>query len=320
MKIPHVYLSILKTFFQCLPGILFICAAVLADQLGIDNNPDWGKGRTILLLAGLFLLGTGLIIHFYQAKKFPEKIHQNISGFISRWRSLSDFLTHNVFIALILCAALVLLMTAYAAWFTSNGKFINFPRVDNPYIDLGDAFLHGQAALLEQPDPRLLALKNPYAYEQRKNIPTYWDASLYKGKYFIYWGPVPALFYTAVQAITRTQPPGQLGIILAYLGSGSVLTALLFQLRRMFYPKTPALSLVLFLPATLINIPYLYLLGRSQVYETSIIFGQFFLFFGLLGWLIYLQSRKISWLALASLCWGLSIGSRYNLVIAVGIS
>jgi hypothetical protein len=55
-----------------------------------------------------------------------------------------------------------------------------------------------------------------------------------------------------------------------------------------------------------------------EVYETSIIAGQFFLWLGLLGWIMYsIGTAQVGWLVVAGLSWGLAIGSRYNLLISV---
>ena len=80
----------------------------------------------------------------------------------------------------------------FAAWYSSAGHFPVFPHIQNDYVDLGTAFLRGQLALLERPDPRLADLGDPYEFTQRKGIPYRWDASYYGGKYYLYWGPAPA--------------------------------------------------------------------------------------------------------------------------------
>ena len=89
--------------------------------------------------------------------------------------------TLGIALAALVCAGI----GAYVLWYSSAGRFPSFPSIPNEYVDLGQAFLHGQVSLLEQPDPRLAALSNPYNYNQRQDIPYHWDASYYKGKYYI---------------------------------------------------------------------------------------------------------------------------------------
>lgn len=66
-------------------------------------------------------------------------------------------------------------------------------RENSNYWPLSDAFLQGQLHLPVEPKPELLTLPNPYVRSQRSGVDYIWDASLYKGKYYLYFGPVPAL-------------------------------------------------------------------------------------------------------------------------------
>jgi hypothetical protein len=57
---------------------------------------------------------------------------------------------------------------------------------------LTEAFLAGQLHLTIPPDLRLLALPDPY--DPVANAPYRLpEASLYRGKYYFYWGPAPVL-------------------------------------------------------------------------------------------------------------------------------
>ena len=74
---------------------------------------------------------------------------------------------------------------------------------------------------------------------------------------------------------------------------------------------------MIFILCGLVNIPFLFLLGRPEIYETSIIAGQLFLFLGLSSWLMYTKKNSPIWLVIAGLGWGLALGSRYNLAISI---
>src|SRR5262245_32215828 len=76
----------------------------------------------------------------------------------------------------------------YGAWWWHDG-----PRYFHEL--LGDAFAAGQLSLVVQPSPQLLALSDPYDPRNRENIPFLHDASLYQGKYYVYWGPFPGLVH-----------------------------------------------------------------------------------------------------------------------------
>ena len=207
----------------------------------------------------------------------------------------------------------------YALWYSSAGRFPAFPEFGNDYIHLGESFLHGQLSLLGQPSPQLKALQNPYDYLQRENIPYHWDASYYEGRYYLYWGPVPALVFAAAEGLTRTQPSASVMVDLPYIGLGFMLLTIFLLILRCFFPHASSLSPGLFTLMALVNLPFLFLLGNPQIYHTSIIFGQFFLILGLLGWVIYFISGKSAWLIIAGLGWGLAVGSRVNLAVSVAI-
>jgi len=217
--------------------------------------------------------------------------------------------------AIVVCGLVIWL----AFWFTSAGHFPTFPRIQNDYLELGDAFLHGQTALLDLPDPRLAELGNPYDYSQRKHLKVHWDASYYDGRYYLYWGPVPALVSAGLEGITGRPPPAAVLTLLAYLGLLGTFPLLLMEVSHTSGYRVPRLSFGLFLLLGFVNLPLLNVIGSPRIYQTSILYGQFFLLAGLLGVLLAIRRRSPGWLLLGSLGWGLALGSRYNLVFAVAL-
>ncbi len=65
------------------------------------------------------------------------------------------------------------------------------------YIELTDAILDGHYYLNTDPDPKLEDLTNPYDPDERdKNgVSSSWDHAYYEGKYYVYFGIVPALLF-----------------------------------------------------------------------------------------------------------------------------
>ncbi len=221
----------------------------------------------------------------------------------------------GIALAILVC----LLVAGYSIWYTSAGEFPVFPKTgkDNYYIDLGEAFIHGQLSMLQKPSPELMALKNPYSYKQRQNVDYQFDYSYYKGEYYLYWGPVPGLVLGGIEELIHARPPNSLMTIISYIGLSFLLLMILIQIRDQFFPAAPSLSLMIFILSGLVNIPFLFLLGRPEIYETSIIAGQLFLFLGLSSWMMYTKTSKPVWLVIVGLGWGLALGSRYNLAISI---
>ena len=95
---------------------------------------------------------------------------------------------------------------AMSAW---TNRTFNFAVDYDQYARLGDALIHGHTNLdLPVPD-ELAQMSNPYDSDLRGqvagriDIPIYWDHAFYKGKYYCYFGVVPAiLLFIPYQLLT----------------------------------------------------------------------------------------------------------------------
>jgi hypothetical protein len=210
------------------------------------------------------------------------------------------------------------LVAAYALWYTSSGHFPTFPEIQNDYVDLGRAFLRGRLSLLEQPDPRLSQLGDPYEYTQRKDIPYHWDASYYEGKYYLYWGPVPALISAAWQAIAGSPPSASLLVVIPFLGLLGSAIVLMLLVSQSFGAAARA-TVWIFVLVGFFNLPMLFTIGQPRHYQASILFGQFFLLAGALGLVMYSRARRPAWLLVSGTAWGLAFACRYNLAISIAV-
>ena len=73
------------------------------------------------------------------------------------------------------------------------------------YELLAESLAHGHVALEVEPDPRLMALDNPYDLDARtaSGANYIWDSAYYNGHYYVYFGVVPVLlFYLPVYLAT----------------------------------------------------------------------------------------------------------------------
>src|SRR5512138_3165578 len=95
-------------------------------------------------------------------------------------------------IILIAVASDALVIILYL-WLTTVGTWTHWPGGWQVYDALAASFRHGQLALAEKPDPALLALPDPYDPVARADIPYPRDLSLFEGRFYAYFGPVPAL-------------------------------------------------------------------------------------------------------------------------------
>lgn len=213
---------------------------------------------------------------------------------------------------------ILIISLSYAVWFVSYGEFPEFNPLYNHFSELGQAFLKGQVYLLQEPSPELRNLADPHD-AVGSDIPFLWDASYYQGKYYVYWGPVPATYYMIWTAITHKSAPDQLGILLPFAGIGITWTIFLYLLRKHYFPNAPLLSIGLFTIIATLNPPFLQLLSRPMVYEISILSGQFFLLLSIFFIFLFILKRARWLLFISGIMMGLAILSRYNLLISVVI-
>lgn len=207
-------------------------------------------------------------------------------------------------------------------WFISAGKWTTWPKTSiyDYYGSLAKAFLQGHLYLEDQPNPELLALPDPYRIGARKEIPYIWDASLFNERYYLYWGPAPALVILPVQAILGRRTVPDLYLVFAFVcGLYLILCALILRVWGRHFTDLPPWTLTLGLVLGGLAPPLTWMLNRPEVYEAAISAGQFFLLAGLLlSYAGFSGERPAACrLALASACWGLAIGSRNSEAIPV---
>ena len=219
-------------------------------------------------------------------------------------------------------AAVLLVVLAFYVWTaTSSGNPIRFDTNDPGYFNqLTDGFLDGQLSLPTRPPPGLLALRDPYdpdaneVYRQQVH-----DLSLYHGRYYLYWGPTPVLtLFLPWRILPVGELPQNLAVVV-YAFVGLIFSVLLMRfLVRRFVPDAPTWQLAAGAGALAFGNVAPWMLRRPLQYEVAIAAGSCFLFAGLFLLLTgALAERRSQWrLAAGSLCLGLAVGARPDLVLA----
>lgn len=213
-----------------------------------------------------------------------------------------------------------LLLAGQAAFFFAGWSRGEVPSLRGPpFTDLlSSAFVHGQLHLPVEPAPELLAAKDPYDRSNRELW--FWDATLYQGRYYAYWGPAPALFVAAFKALTGVESVPDRHAVLAFsLLLTLALAVFLAQLVARL-PNGRLLAAALGALAVAFGSPLPFILGFPLVYSLTVVAAQAFVFlglvFGVLGWRARGGRRTACDLACAT-CWTLAVASRYSLVLAV---
>ncbi|MFT3891461.1 MAG: hypothetical protein QM730_07485 [Anaerolineales bacterium] len=222
----------------------------------------------------------------------------------------------------ILAAISIVLVLFSYLWFGSFGLFNHLPTITAYYDKLATAFNHGSLALEEEPDPALLALENPFDRSKWVgiNVPT--DYSIYKGKFYLYFGPVPAVFLAIGKLVGFGTKGDQYPAFGFICGIFLVQALLLVWIWKRYFSNLPAwlLSLVIFFVGLISPFPWI--LTRARFFEAASTGGQFFFLLGLYFLLTAQAERYHSkWKPLlAGIFWALAIGSRPTQIVPMGVT
>lgn len=172
-------------------------------------------------------------------------------------------------------------------------------------------FLKGRLALDAEVDPFLATLENPWLPGQRQGHGLA-DVSYYKGRYYLYFGVTPALvLFLPFRSITGWFIDDSLACVIFVYGGFLASVGLLLAVRRRHFPQAGlltlggcalALGLATMAPA---------LLRRTSVWEIPIACAYMCFMAALCALFTAMGGRRRGlWLAVASACLALAIGSR----------
>lgn len=191
------------------------------------------------------------------------------------------------------------------------------PGDRNFYSKLGNAFLSGHTYLADQPSSKLLKAENPYDRSLRQY--GMWDASYYQGKYYLYFGAVPALLPWIPVKLLFGADVGDRGLCLIFCCMGAL--SLVWLLVAMSWRGQLPLSAAFFGALAVAFGTWIPLmLRRPSFYEVAIAGAFCYAAVGLCClWYALQQPDKHAhkWKLLSGLFLGLSVGCRLFYVWAV---
>lgn len=276
--------------FLLIDGSLAILFAILAHSLGFDPTPDWGRSRIIISLAGILLIA------------FASYLFTKNPGYIRSEAAKTIVTIGHVWAAILLIYV----------WYITFGTFTEWRASTHYYSLLADAFGRGQLHVDVEPGAALLAADDPYNNEGRPPFDDdVWDLSLYKGKLYLYWGPVPALLMTPLQGAMNTSLPDLYPVFFFFCGLLVINSLILLKMKSLFFQNLPLWNLVASLLVVGLILPIPWSLSIPDVYEAAIGGGQFFLMGGILFSLYAFEGNtRKTYLFLAGIFWACSVGSR----------
>jgi hypothetical protein len=190
------------------------------------------------------------------------------------------------------------------------------------YGALTEAFMSGQLNLKGEFDPRLLKLDNPYVAQLDVRRPH--DVSLYKGKFYLYFGAAPViLVYLPWRMLTGSWLAERVGtIIFCFLGVLLAAT-LLRRIRDRCLRDCGDLWLWLGIAVLGWGSPIFYLAQNETFYAVPISAAFFCIMLVAVSTERALASAgnrsRCAWIAAASLAYGLAVGSRPNFVFGLPV-
>lgn len=210
------------------------------------------------------------------------------------------------------------ILVAYV-FLISVGTWTNWYTNSTYYDELATSFWQGKLALNQSPEPALLVLSNPYDPELRAGIPYPQDVSLYKGKFYLYFGPVPALILTVLKFFTQEQIGDQYLVFGFAVGILLLEAAFFSQIMKRFLINIPPWFMIPGIFLTGLITPIGWMLSLGSIYNASILSGQFFFLSGFLSACSAFTVSPFSRtkLFLAGVLWACAIGSRMTQIIPV---
>ncbi len=184
------------------------------------------------------------------------------------------------------------------------------------YEYMTEGFRRGHTYLSVDPDPRLLALPDPYDPKANSAF-RLWDASLYHGKYYLYYGPAPAVALMLPWRIVTGHPMSQRAATAALAAIGLAgLVLLLLEVRRRHFPRLSAAALgaVVIVAFHASWLPVI--LRRPALWEVPIVSAAAFLWWALYFLWKFHDTGKPVWAAGGGLALALLMGSRATFVFA----
>ena len=197
------------------------------------------------------------------------------------------------------------------------------PRAEDSYYNLlVQGFRAGQLNMKMEVPPGLAQLADPYnpavnaGYIEQVN-----DMSYYKGKIYLYFGVTPALvLFWPYAALTGHYLHDKDAVIIFFALGFLVAAGLLRAVWRRYFPEASIwMAAVGMLALGLVMGTQKVLTLWCNVYEIAIVCGFAFIMLSLAAiWCALHESkRKVLWLLMASLAYGLAVGSRPTLLFGV---
>jgi hypothetical protein len=314
-------------FLLGLLGLAIMGIAILADWLGLDPSMGWGKRRIALLVFGVCIMLFAVLYWRYTDEML--KLMRRIQAFVENHPAVVGTRRNHVIVYLSdmikkywFTLPILILVTLVYIWFISSGTWLTWISPTHLYADLARGFIKGHLYLPIKVSSNLLVSPDPYNTATGLGLQGPLDVSYFQGKYYLYWGPIPALILLLIHPIISWRL-GDLQLLFGFLTGVYILQCLLaVAIWDRFFSDLP--KYILWLSILLVGLvsPATFMLDHyrgARIYEAAITGGQFFLVGGFIVAITALGYTISRWrLAIAGTLWALAIGTRLILALPIG--
>ncbi len=206
-------------------------------------------------------------------------------------------------------ALIMYVILAYVFYPSFHLNVTSYPH--GLYQYLTQSFLSGHLNFLISPSAELLNLSDPYDPIQNAHSRLH-DASLYKDKYYLYFGPLPVIvFYIPFKWLTGFYPSDGFAAFFFVALGFVVCFSLMMKIKAKYFPHVSELQVILvgLLMGFANGAPFL--LSRPLVYEVAV--SSAFCLMSLAFFFLYdvfNNQYKVKDVSLFSLCLSLSVAGR----------
>ncbi len=216
---------------------------------------------------------------------------------------------------MVVCSLCLILLILYVALDTRGSfRFQERPGYIT-YEMLAEAFVAGQLHLKQPVDPA--RLRSPDPLDPSTPYPAMSDLIIWKGRYYFSREPLPGLIRAIFLYKTGFAIPTGVVVVTFTFGALLLLGALLWMMRRQFFPESPGWMLWYIWISFALSGTQLYISSRPVVYNETVAEGCFFILAGcpLLVHALSAARHKLITACLSGMCFGAAVACRALLVL-----
>ena len=216
-------------------------------------------------------------------------------------------------------SVLIIAVTLAVYLWVGRSSFEGWPRLPprghhetDHFNLLSHGFIQGHLYADLAVPPAILHAPNPYDPKLREVTPVLHDASYYRGRYYLYFGPAPIVtLFVPFALLTGRDLPLPVAVWIFSIAGYGALVGIFFFVQRRHFPAASPATIAAALLALGMGDMLLPVLRRSHIWELSLAAGFCFFAISMLCLVRALYSRRATaWAAAGGLALGLAVASR----------